>query len=139
MALHFWWWIAAAILVGAEMMTGTFYLLVVALACLGGGAVAFFGGTMAWQWIVAAVIEVVGTLMLIQWKKKYARAPKLSNNLDIGQRVRVLEWREDGSARVSYRGANWDAVLEDTATPRREQMLIVDTRGSQLVLGPAPH
>ncbi len=139
MALHFWWWIAAAILVGAEMMTGTFYLLVVALACLGGGAVAFFDGTMAWQWIVAAVIEVVGTLLLIQWKKKYARAPKLSNNLDIGQRVRVLEWREDGSARVSYRGANWDAVLEDPATPRREQMLIVATRGTQLVLGPVPH
>jgi Membrane protein implicated in regulation of membrane protease activity len=93
MAMHFWWWIAAAILVGAEMMTGTFYLLVVALACLGGSAVAYWGGALAWQWIVAAVIEVIGTLVLIQWKKKYPRAPKLSNNLDIGQRVRVLDAR----------------------------------------------
>ncbi len=138
MALYIWWWIAAAILVGVEMVTGTFYLLVVALACIAGGAVAYAGGGVPWQWIVAAVVEVVGTLWLIQWKKKYRAAPKLASNLDVGQRVRVQEWREDGTARVFYRGAQWDAVAESDATPRRDQMIIVDMRGTQLVLGPIP-
>jgi len=138
MALHLWWWIATAILVGAEMITGTFFLLVVAAACLAGGAVAYAGGSFALQLIAAAIIEVAGTLWLIQWKRKHRAVPKLTANLDVGQRVRVQEWRDDGTARVFYRGAQWDAVVESEATPRREQMVIVDVRGSRLVLGPLP-
>jgi membrane protein implicated in regulation of membrane protease activity len=138
MALYYLWWIAAAVLVGVEMMTGTFYLLVVALACVAGGLVAYSGFDASWQWGVAAVIEVVGTVAIMQWKRKYAAQPKLSNNLDIGARVSVLEWRIDDSARVTYRGTQWDAVLDSPATPKRDQMLIVDMRGTVLVLGPTP-
>ena len=138
MALHYLWWIASAILVGVEMMTGTFYLLVVALACAAGGLVAFSGFESSWQWGGAAVVELLGTFAVVQWKKKHAAAPKLSNNLDVGQRVSVLEWRDNDTARVSYRGTQWDAVLESAATPKREQMVIVAMRGAELVLGPAP-
>lgn len=138
MALHYLWWIAAAVLVGVEMMTGTFYLLMVALACVAGGVAAFAGLDVGWQWGLAAAVEIVGTYFLHQWKIKNATAPKLSANLDVGQRVKVVEWRDGGRARVSYRGAQWDAVLESEVTPKREQMVIVATRGSELVLGPAP-
>ncbi len=136
MALYYLWWIAAALLVGVEMMTGTFYLLVVALACVAGGLVAYSGFDASWQWGVAAAVEVVGTIAVVQWKKKYATQPRLSNNLDVGQRVSVLEWLENDTARVSYRGTQWDAVLDSPATPKREHMMIVDMRGAQLVLGP---
>jgi membrane protein implicated in regulation of membrane protease activity len=138
MALHYLWWIAAAILVGIEMMTGTFYLLMVALACVVGGVVAFAGGDVGWQWGLAALVEVVGTYFLHQWKIKNATAPTLSSNLDVGQRVKVVEWRDNGAARVFYRGAQWDAVLESDVTPKNEQMVIVGTRGSELILGPSP-
>ncbi len=138
MALQYLWWIAAAILVGVEMMTGTFYLLVVALACVVGGAAASIGLDTGWQWAVAAVVEVLGTLAINQWKKKHSGKPRLSNNLDVGQRVSVLEWRDDDTARVAYRGTQWDAVLDSAATPKREHMMIVDMRGAQLVLGPVP-
>lgn len=138
MELQYVWWIAAAILVGVEMMTGTFYLLVVALACVAGGVVALFGFDAAWQWGMAALVEVVGTLAVVQWKRKYAAAPRLSNNLDVGQRVSVLEWRDDDRARVAYRGTQWDAVLDSPATPKREHMVIVGMRGAELVLGPMP-
>lgn len=138
MALQYLWWIAAAILVGVEMMTGTFYLLIVALACVAGGVAAFAGLDIGWQWGVAAVVEVVGTLAVNRWKRSHMSKPRLSNNLDVGQRVSVLEWREDGTARVAYRGTHWDAVLDSASTPRREQMVIVDMRGAQLVLGPVP-
>jgi len=138
MALQYLWWIAAAILVGVEMMTGTFYLLIVALACVAGGVAAFAGLGVGWQWGVAAVVEVVGTLAVNRWKRSHMSKPRLSNNLDVGQRVSVLEWRDDGTARVAYRGTHWDAVLDSASTPRREQMVIVDMRGAQLVLGPLP-
>ena len=137
MALHYLWWIAAAILVGVEMMTGTFYLLIVALACVAGGLVAYTGFDASWQWGVAAVIEVIGTAAVVLWKKKFATQPRLSNNLDVGQRVSVLEWRDNDTARVSYRGTQWDAVLDSPATPKREHMVIMGMRGAQLVLGPA--
>ena len=138
MDMQYVWWIAAAILVGVEMMTGTFYLLIVALACFVGGMVAVVGLGSGWQWGVAAVVEVVGTLAVRRWKRHYMATPKLTNNLDIGQRVSVIEWRADGSARVAYRGTHWDAVLDSASTPKREQMMIVDMRGAQLVLGPVP-
>lgn len=138
MALQYLWWIAAAILVGVEMMTGTFYLLIVALACVAGGAVAALGLESGWQWGAAAVVEVVGTLAVNRWKRSHMSKPRLSNNLDVGQRVSVLEWRDDGTARVAYRGTHWDAVLDSASTPKREQMVIVDMRGAQLVLGPVP-
>ena len=137
MALHYLWWIAAAILVGVEMMTGTFYLLIVAFACVAGGLVAYTGFDASWQWGVAAVIEVIGTAAVVLWKKKYATQPRLSNNLDVGQQVSVLEWRDNDTARVSYRGTQWDAVLDSPATPKREHMVIMGMRGAQLVLGPA--
>ena len=136
MALQYLWWIAAAILVGVEMMTGTFYLLVVALACVAGGAVAAMGYDIGWQWGAAAVVEVLGTLAINRWKRTHQTKPKLSNNLDIGAKVSVLEWNEDGTARVAYRGTQWDAVLESSTTPRRVHMVIVDMRGALLVLGP---
>ena len=137
MALYYLWWIAAAVLVGVEMMTGTFYLLIVALACAAGGLVAYAGFDASWQWGGAAVIEVVGTAAVVLWKKKFATQPRLSNNLDVGQRVSVLEWRDNDTARVSYRGTQWDAVLYSPATPKREHMVIMGMRGAQLVLGPA--
>lgn len=137
MALYYLWWIAAAILVGVEMMTGTFFLLIVALACVAGGLVAYIGIDASWQWGVAAVIEVIGTAAVVLWKKKFATQPRLSNNLDVGQQVSVLEWRDNDTARVSYRGTQWDAVLDSPATPKREHMVIMGMRGAQLVLGPA--
>ncbi len=137
MALQYLWWIAAAILVGVEMMTGTFYLLVVALACVAGGAIAGLGYDIGWQWGAAALVEVVGTLAINRWKRTHQTKPKLSNNLDIGAKVSVLEWNEDGTARVAYRGTQWDAILESPSMPRREHMVIVDMRGALLVLGPA--
>ena len=98
MALQYLWWIAAAILVGVEMMTGTFNLLIVALACVAGGIAAVAGLDVGWQWGVAAVVEVVGTLAVNRWKRSHMSKPRLSNNLDVGQRVSVLEWRDDGTA-----------------------------------------
>ena len=108
---------------------GTFYLLIVALACVAGGVAAFAGLEIGWQWGVAAVVEVAGTLAVNRWKRSHMSKPRLSNNLDVGQRVSVLEWRDDGTARVAYRGTHWDAVLDSASTPRREQMVIVDMRG----------
>ena len=48
--------------------------------------------------------------------------------------MRVLDWKPDGGARVSYRGTQWNAELADAGGTRQETMYIVGTRGSTLVI-----
>lgn len=128
------WWILAALLVGAELVTGTFYLLAVGIAFAFGGAAALAGASTPLQWLTAGVLVVIGTVIAHRWRARHGE-PSPQPGLDIGQRVRVDAWHADGTARVDYRGTQWDAVLAASETPRRHTMYIVATRGSTLVLG----
>jgi membrane protein implicated in regulation of membrane protease activity len=127
------WWILAAVLIGAELVTGTFYLLAVATAFAFGGAAAFAGTSTPLQLLTAGILAVVGTVIAHRWRRRQGEAPALPG-LDIGQSVRVDAWHPDGTARVEYRGTQWDGVLASDETPRRHTMYIVATRGSTLVL-----
>ena len=126
------WWILAAVLIGAEIVTGTFYLLVVGVAFAVGGFLAVLGLALPLQLVVAGGMAVVGTMIAHRWRGK--RVPPPTPSLDLGQSVRVLDWNDDGSARVSYRGSQWNAELADAGVARAETMYIVGTRGSTLVI-----
>ena len=127
------WWILATILIGAELATGTFYLLAAGIAFAFGGAAAFAGASPPLQLLIAGILAVVGTVIAHRWRHRQGEAPALPG-LDIGQSVRVDAWHPDGTARVEYRGTQWDGVLASDETPRRHTMYIVATRGSTLVL-----
>ncbi|MEO7761778.1 MAG: NfeD family protein [Casimicrobiaceae bacterium] len=127
------WWIMAAILVGVELATGTFFLLALGAAFAIGGLAAY-AGLEAWvQLAVASAISIVGVLVAQRWRQRTTQ-PAQMPGLDVGQSVRVIEWRDDGTARVNYRGSYWDAELAHADTPRAETMMIQDMRGSVLVL-----
>ena len=71
------------------------------------------------------------------WRHAGRRAWALRDvNLDIGQTVHVRAWGADGTAHVSYRGANWAASFGGEGTPAPGQHAIVAVRGNQLVLAP---
>jgi membrane protein implicated in regulation of membrane protease activity len=127
------WWILATLLIGAELVTGTFYLLAIGIAFAFGGVAAFAGASIPLQWLTAGVLAVVGTMIAHHWRARRGE-PAPQPGLDIGRRVRVDSWHADGTARVDYRGTQWDAVLASEETPRRHTMYIVATRGSTLVL-----
>jgi len=133
MALYIYWFLLALILLGLEMLTGTFYLLVVAIAMAVGGLAALLGTSLAWQLTLGAVTGVAGTIILRRWKSSQASAAP-SVNLDAGQPVKVLKWNDDGTARVFYRGAEWDAAPEAMDTPHETTLYIAAVRGSGLVL-----
>ncbi|MBI5890997.1 MAG: NfeD family protein [Nitrosomonadales bacterium] len=133
MEIYIYWFLLAIILIGLEMVTGTFYLLVVAIAMAVGGVAALLGAGMAWQLVFGAVTGVAGTIVLRRWKSAQpADAPNA--NFDVGQPVRVIKWNDSGSARVFYRGAEWDAELESADIPREGTLYIAAVRGSGLVL-----
>jgi len=132
MEIYIYWFLLALVLLGLEMVTGTFYLLVLAIALAVGGLAALLTAGLAWQLLLSAATGIAGTVILRRWKN--AQASASSASLDVGQPVKVLKWNDDGTARVNYRGAEWDAELESADIPRDATLYIAAVRGSSLVL-----
>ena len=133
MAIYIYWFLLALLLLGLELATGTFYLLVVSIALAVGGFAALLDASLTWQLILSALAMITGTFILRRWKSTRVNEDS-GASLDIGQPVQVLKWHENGSARVFYRGAEWDAELESADTPHNGTFYIVAVHGSSLVL-----
>jgi membrane protein implicated in regulation of membrane protease activity len=133
MAIYVYWFLLALILVGLEMASGTFYLLIVAVAIAIGGASALLGFAFAAQLALAALAGITGIVLLRRWKGGHV-SNATSQSLDTGQPVKVLIWRDDGTARVFYRGAEWNAELEAKDGGHEGVFYIKEIRGSVLVL-----
>ena len=133
MAAHWVWWVLGVVLIGAELVTGTFYLLAVGIAFVLGGIAAWLGASLEVQLVVAAVLSVVGTWIAHHWRVRRNPMPP-DVPLDVGQSVEVQIWHPDGTARVTYRGTQWDAELARPGAPKERTMYIVGTRGSTLLL-----
>jgi len=132
-ATYWIWWVMAVALVGAELFTGTFYLLAVGAAFALGGVAAWLGGSTPVQLLIGGVFAVAGTIAAHQWRRLNAM-PAPQAGLDVGQEVQVLAWNDNGTARVNYRGTQWDATVASLSEARAQTMYIVDTRGSTLVI-----
>ena len=132
------WFIGAALLVAVELFAGTLYLLMAAAGATAGGVAALAGGPGWAQFLAAALVAIAG----FWWLRKRGRAsigaaesPKLS--FDVGQQVEVLERRPGGSARVAYRGTQWDAEIEPDAGDG--PYAIREVRGTRLIIGARKH
>ncbi len=133
MALYVYWFVLALVLFGVEMVTGTFYLLVISIALAAGGTVALLGLGLPAQLVFAAMTGIIGIIILRRWKGG-GTSDASSQSLDIGQPVGVLSWRDDGVARVHYRGSEWDAELDVPDAAHEGMFYIKAMRGSVLVL-----
>ncbi len=133
MESYIYWFVLALMLLGLEMATGTFFMLVLALALGVGGVAALLGVSVPWQLAFSAVAGVIGTVLVSRMRSVSGRAA-VNQSLDIGQYVKVLTWREDGSARVFYRGAEWDAEPESAGMARDGVFYIKEIRGTKLIL-----
>ena len=98
------------------------------------GIAAWFDASAPLQWLVAAALGVIGTVLLQRWKRTLTARTPAQQGLDIGQMVQVQSWGPDGTARVAYRGSTWDAELATTGVPQAKTMYIAATRGSVLIL-----
>ena len=132
MEVYVYWFVLAFILLVAEMSTGTFYFLALSAAAALGGVAAQMGMGVTAQFSLAGAAAVAGTLSLRYLRKGRTAMPDAG--LDIGQPVKVLAWHEDGSARVHYRGTEWDAGPESPDTPHDTTLYISSIEGSKLIL-----
>ncbi|TAG24715.1 MAG: NfeD family protein [Burkholderiales bacterium] len=134
------WWIAAAALVIAELLTGTIYLLAVAVGGVAGALAAHAGLGLTAQIVIAAAVGTVTTLF---WHFSKVRRSRISNvavssntdvNQDIGAQVMVNDWNADGTAQVSYRGAQWTVLAAQGTALASGQHRVKEVVGNRLVV-----
>jgi membrane protein implicated in regulation of membrane protease activity len=108
----FLWAILGFALVIVELLTGTFYLLMLALAAFGAALAAWLGQGFGVQSMVAGVIAAAGCYGVHVYRAR--NATQQMAPLDAGQPANFEAWVDQGArlARVSYRGASWEAQVE---------------------------
>lgn len=133
----FLWAILGFALVIFELLTGTFYLLMLALAAFGAAVAAWLGQSFGVQSMVAAAIAAIGCYGVHVYRAR--NATQQMAPVDAGQPARFEAWLDPGAglARVSYRGASWDAVVEqDAGQPpalaEGAMLYVVSTSGNTL-------
>jgi membrane protein implicated in regulation of membrane protease activity len=127
------WAIAGLLLVISELLTGTFYLLMLAVAAFGAAGAAYFGQTFPIQCVVACVVAAAGCYAVHVWRARNS-GPGMAP-IDAGMPATFENWIDVGArlARVRYRGASWDARVEDSEALEPGAMLyVVATEGNTL-------
>lgn len=132
------WWVITVVLVAAELATGTFYLLMLAPGTAAAALAAHAGLGVSGQYVTGAVIGAAavgaGAIPAVGSAKQSDAATNPDVNLDVGSSVQVAAWRPDGTARVHYRGAEWDARYAGTAPAEPGAHVIRAVQGSLLLL-----
>ena len=127
------WVVVGFALVIAELVTGTFYLLVLGLAAFGAAGAAWAGSEFPMQAIVGSVIAAVGCYGVHVFHAK--NTTQQMPSVDSGNPAKFESWIDQGArlARVSYRGAPWDARIDGGDTPEPGAILYVQgTDGNTL-------
>lgn len=131
------WFVIALVLLIVEINVMSFYLVALALGAIAGGISAYMDCTLTNQSVIAGVVTMIAAILSFYLRKKLKSPQDKSNNvLDIGQRVTVQpdNINSDGSAKVIYRGAEWQAFAKEG--PLSAGIFLIDkVNGTQLILG----
>ncbi|MEQ1673643.1 MAG: NfeD family protein [Candidatus Nitrotoga sp.] len=135
MPTYAYWFLLALGLLAMEMLTGTFYMLILSIAVGMGGLAALLGWDMPTQIACSVITGMIG-VMVVRKMKGASIAKSEDQNLDVGQTVRLITWHNDGTARVHFRGAEWDAEWAgfESGMAQPAVLYIKSVHGSKLVL-----
>ena len=120
-----------------ELHTGTFYLAAVAAAALLTTVIGF--------WIRDDLLILVFLLLcailtgaVVVWRRTGTQSKTLAD-FDIGQRVTIRSVSQQGNRLVvSYRGANWDAVMDDGSARVPGDIAVIKRKTDMLLLLASP-
>jgi membrane protein implicated in regulation of membrane protease activity len=106
------WAVTGLVLVIVELVTGTFYLLMLGIAAFGAAAAAWLGLAFAAQSVIAAAVAAAGCYGVHVYRARN-RGQQMAP-IDAGNPASFESWVDAPArlARVRYRGATWDALVE---------------------------
>jgi membrane protein implicated in regulation of membrane protease activity len=116
----------------AELHSGTFYLAGVAAAALVAAIMGFWirGDLLIFAFVVLCAILTAAVMLR---RRHQARTDGLAD-FDIGQTVTVCDAPPHGNhLTVSYRGVNWQAVMEDGSVPAPGSAAIIKRKTDKLL------
>ncbi|MGH7094578.1 MAG: NfeD family protein [Stellaceae bacterium] len=122
----------------AELHTGTFYLAGVAAAALVTALIGFWvrGELLIFAFVILCA-AVTGAVMLLR-RRGRAHARDLAD-FDIGQTVTIRDVPSPGNyLTVSYRGTNWQAVMDDGSVPAPGSTAVIKRKTDKLLHLAAP-
>lgn len=135
-----YWFGLAFLLLIMELFSGTLYMLFIAIAFVVVGLFEVILKTgMNFNLALASVLIIVCvfTVKKLNYKRKLKRST-VSDDFDMGQTVEVVSYEADGSARIFYRGVEWEArlaSLPDASSEREpKKAKIVAKEGNTLVI-----
>jgi membrane protein implicated in regulation of membrane protease activity len=115
-----------------ELHTGTFYLAAVAAAA---GFTALLGYWIHNDLLILVFVLLCAVLLgaVLLWRRTWA-ARKALADLDIGQSVSVRGVSpQNNRLMVSYRGANWEAVMDDGSAPAPGDTAVIAGKTDKLL------
>jgi membrane protein implicated in regulation of membrane protease activity len=128
------WLVFGAMFMFAELATGTFYLLVIGLACVYPAIAAYVDASFGMQMTVLGSGTLVHVLIVMIVLKCRSSGSPSDIPTDIGQRVEVIEWLDESTARVRYRDAEWEADKMRAEMPDASHGIINSIQGSRLII-----
>ena len=129
------WLVYGVLCFFAEFISGRGYLIATGLACLYPAIADYFGATLTEQlqiWVLGSLLHA-GILFLFR-RQRRATANPSGPRVNIGDTVEVIEWLDECSARVRYRGEEWQADKVSDRMPDAPMATIQAVQGTRLVI-----
>lgn len=136
------WLIIGFVMLVIEMFSLSFFAFFIAMGALLTALLTYFGilPTITLQVVVACVSSVVFLLLLRKvLKQKFSQSKSGVDYTEFtGEKVKVVrEIPQNGSGRVFYRGAEWEAVSNDgSRIPENTIVTIVKMDGIVVIVEP---
>lgn len=128
------WLVVGALFMLGQFGVRSFYLLATGLACVYPAYAAYLDASTGTQMMVFSLGAVIHALAVFGLLKLKPSDPATEAPTDIGQRVEVIEWIDEGTARVNYRGKEWIADKAQAEMPDAPFGIIKSVQYGRLII-----
>lgn len=126
------WSVFGILFILAESAIGTSYLMAIGLAFAYPAIADYAGLSDGLQYAALVLGSVVHTLFVMALRRQSSGASDAPT--DVGQRVEVIEWIDDGTARVNYLDREWLADKARSEMPDADHGIIKSVQYGRLVI-----
>lgn len=128
------WLVFGVLVMCGEIATGGYYLLAIGLAFIYPAAGDLVGASTVTQLTALILGCIAHTLAVMILRKRKSSAAPITALAGIGERVEVIEWFDESSARVKHRGEEWEADKLRAEMPNASHGIIESIQGSRLII-----
>lgn len=128
------WSVFGILFILAQFAVRTPYLTAIGLAFLYPAAADYLHASTGVQLGVLAAGSLIHALIAYQLDQGKSSARTQSARNDIGQRVEVIEWLDEGTARVMYEGREWVADKAMSEMPDADHGIIKAVQYGRLII-----